>query len=87
MKVGHPPPRSFRASVQIGLNCMDQITSDIGEAIIPEVVDETSVQLGLTKFDSIREHDTNQTRFLRVWVEYNRVWVIFVLTRLTHLMN
>ena len=45
------------------------------------------MQLGLAKFDTTREHDTNLTRFLRVWVEYNRVWVIFVLTRLIRLIN
>ena len=43
--------------------------------------------VGLVKFDLTREHDTNPTRFLWVWVEYNRVWVIFVLTRLTRLIN
>ena len=46
-----------------------------------------SLLLGLAKFDTTREHDTNPTRFLRVWVEYNRVWVISVLTRLTRLIN
>ena len=45
------------------------------------------VSLGPAKFDTTREHDTNPTLFLRVWVEYNRVWVIFVLTRLTRLIN
>ena len=44
-------------------------------------------RLGLVKFDPIREHDTNPTWFLWVWVEYNRVLVIFVLTRLTRLIN
>ena len=44
-------------------------------------------RVGLAKFDTTREHDTNPTRFLRVWVEYNRVWVISVLTRLTRLIN
>ena len=29
--------------------------------------------LGLAKFDTTREHDTNSTRFLQVLVEYNRV--------------
>ena len=43
--------------------------------------------LGLTKFDTTRKQNTNPTRFLRVWVEYNRVLVIFVLTRLTRLIN
>ena len=43
--------------------------------------------VGLAKFDTTREHDTNPTQFLRVWVEYNRIWVIFVLTRLTRLIN
>ena len=47
----------------------------------------TSLNLGPTKFDATQEHDTNPTRFLRVWVEYNHVWVIFVLTRLTRLIN
>ena len=40
------------------------------------------------KFDTIREPDTNLTRlFLRVWVEYNRVLVKFVLSRMTRLIN
>ena len=43
--------------------------------------------VGLAKFDPIREHDSNPTRFLWVLVEYNRVWIIFVLTRLTRLIN
>ena len=29
--------------------------------------------VGPTKFDTTRKHDMNLTRFLRVWVEYNRV--------------
>ena len=45
------------------------------------------VHIGLIKFDTTCEHDTNPTRFLRVWVEYNRVLVIFMLTRLTRLIN
>ena len=45
------------------------------------------VRLWLAKFDTICEHDTNSTRFLQVLVEYNRVLVIFVLTRLTRLIN
>ena len=44
-------------------------------------------EVGLAKFDTAREHDTNPTRFWWVWVEYNRVWVISVLTRLTRLIN
>ena len=40
------------------------------------------ITVGLTKFDTTGEHDTNLTRFLRIYVEYNRVFVIFVLTRL-----
>ena len=43
--------------------------------------------VGLVKFDTIWEHDTNPTRFLLVWVEYNSIWVIFVLTCLTRLIN
>ena len=43
--------------------------------------------IGLAKFDTTCEHDTNPTLFWRVWVEYNRVWVISVLTRLTRLIN
>ena len=41
--------------------------------------------IGLAKFNTTCEHDTNPTWFLRVWVEYNRVWVIFVLTCLTRI--
>ena len=44
-------------------------------------------ELGLIKFDTTHDHDTNLTRFLWVWVEYNRVLVILVLTRLTCLIN
>ena len=33
--------------------------------------------LGLVKFDPVREYDTNPTRFLLVWIEYNRVWVSY----------
>ena len=51
------------------------------------VVKFVTVHVGLLKFDPTREHDTNPTRFLWVWVKYNRVWVIFVLTRLTRLIN
>ena len=43
--------------------------------------------LGLAKFDTTREHKTNLTRFLWVWIEYNCVCGIFVLTRLTRLIN
>ena len=45
------------------------------------------IYIGLIKFDLIYEHDKNPTRFLWVWIEYNRVWIIFVLTRLTRLIN
>ena len=45
------------------------------------------VELRLVKFDTTHEHDMNQIRFLWVWVEYNRVLVIFVLIRLTRLIN
>ena len=45
------------------------------------------IYIGLIKFDTTREHDTNPIRFLRVCVEYNRIWVIFMLTRLTRLIN
>ena len=48
---------------------------------------EFEIKVGLAKFDTTREHNTNPTQFLRVWVEYNHVWVIFVLTRLTRLIN
>ena len=48
---------------------------------------EIGIEVGLVKFNSIREHDTNLTRFLWVWVEYNCVWVILVLTYLTRLIN
>ena len=44
-------------------------------------------KVGLVKFDTTREHDTNLTRFWWVWVEYNRVLVISVLTRLIRLIN
>ena len=37
-----------------------------------KIVCLSHIGLGLTKFDTIREHDTNPTRFLRVCVEYNR---------------
>ena len=43
--------------------------------------------IGSANFDTTREHDMNPTRLLRVWVEYYRVWVIFVLTCLTRLIN
>ena len=43
--------------------------------------------LDLTKFDMTCESDTNSTRFLSVWVEYNRILVKFVLTCITHLIN
>ena len=33
--------------------------------------------LGLVKFDPTHEHNTNSTRFLWVWVKYNRVWVSY----------
>ena len=45
------------------------------------------MKVGLTKFDTTQEHDMNPTRFLWVLVEYNRVFVIFMLTRLTRLIN
>ena len=45
------------------------------------------VNIGLIKFDTTCEHDTNLTRFWWVWIEYNRVWVISVLTRLIRLIN
>ena len=48
---------------------------------------DTNHGVGLAKFDTTREHDTNPTRFWWVWVEYNRVWVISMLTRLTRLIN
>ena len=50
------------------------------------IVEGKWLEVGLTKFDTTREHDTNPIWFLRVWVEYNRVWVIFVLTLLTRLI-
>ena len=45
------------------------------------------VHVGLVKFDTICEHDMNLTQFLRVWIEYIRIWVIFMLTHLTHFIN
>ena len=48
---------------------------------------ESNSQLGLTKFDTTREYETNPTRFLQVLIKYNRVWIISVLTRLTCLIN
>ena len=53
----------------------------------PRNYQEYHQKVGLAKFDMTCEHDTNPTRFLRVWVKYNCVWVIFVLTRLTRLIS
>ena len=66
-----------------------QISEDLSyEKVHVQIVDVVNkVLLGLAKFDTTREHDTNPTRFWWVWVEYNRVWVISVLTRLTRLIN
>ena len=41
----------------------------------------------MEKFDMTRQHDSKSTRLLRVWVYYNWVWVGFVSTRLTRLIN
>ena len=41
----------------------------------------------MEKFDTIRQHNSKLTRNLWVWIDYNRVWVKFMSTHLTHLIN
>ena len=41
----------------------------------------------MIKFDMIRKYDMNLTQFLRIWVMYNRILVIFVLIHITRLIN
>ena len=66
--------------------CFNCLTNSFFEVKTAHTV-AVSVTLGLVKFGTTREYDTNIIRFLWVCVEYNYIWVIFMLIQLICFIN